>query len=791
MFRDLPLFQTARSRHLAQMSADSNLEEQLEQFNLRDTAVQFKHAPLPTATSIRVLDVSNDLNADGQITCQVKVVHLDDDPEYCAMSYTWGDSGANPNDKLYPDIEERATDGEFFILCDGIPFKVTRNCYAMLETLRTAQTSLEAANESAESEPSLIKEMVAGEVWIDAICIDQTSLEERASQVTMMDRIYKQARSVMIWLGPADSTTRFAFEVIGQLTNVPNSDCNELQRWDIFHSNILKIFGLHVPIPELAWLAVRALYGRSWFYRAWTVQEYVLARESFVWSGGNVLPGSSVLRAAEVLSLTRWVHKVNDMSLEPHKNLSAEGRAKYKSLTDHITNREANLPRLPFSYPALYLGYLRDLQKIQTEKRVPVPLQVVLNTMAYTQSTEPNDKIYAYLGLIAQPGRPKVPVSYSTSPADLFVQATRVLIENTQSLSILSYVDPHHIGSQYIGCLPSWVPDYSHYTCIDRPLDWGSGDVEIPTAPAHGRVKYNASNGTKVFLQPKDSNDDTMGKLPLQGMFYSKIKTLIDFHPFQLHILEPIINVLTSLPKDRIWRTLLANEEVLENYVGWGTRGGIAQESDGNLFYQCLLTGVMASLETAAMSDLERRASEKKLMTPKEARLAYSIYKALTNSKSLSEARYDSIDASSGGKHSLPYDPSTEPTLIFHIPVEKDRWETHTLPGFESPTQCEIEFVPELPYIEPSVVTFFLRSIYERMKDRMLFTTDNCNIGAGYVTAKEGDEVWVLAGGRVPYVLRPQGSGEYELVGEAYVHDIMDGELVRQRRGDWSNLNLV
>jgi hypothetical protein len=41
-----------------------------------------------------------------------------------------------------------------------------------------------------------------------------------------------------------------------------------------------------------------------------------------------------------------------------------------------------------------------------------------------------------------------------------------------------------------------------------------------------------------------------------------------------------------------------------------------------------------------------------------------------------------------------------------------------------------------------------------------------------------GDVVVVLFGGWVPYVLRPVGDGEFELVGHCYVHGIMDGEWV-------------
>jgi len=44
-------------------------------------------------------------------------------------------------------------------------------------------------------------------------------------------------------------------------------------------------------------------------------------------------------------------------------------------------------------------------------------------------------------------------------------------------------------------------------------------------------------------------------------------------------------------------------------------------------------------------------------------------------------------------------------------------------------------------------------------------------------TIEEGDEVSVLFGGQVLYVLRP-ASNYYEFIGECYVHGLMDGEAL-------------
>jgi hypothetical protein len=45
-------------------------------------------------------------------------------------------------------------------------------------------------------------------LWIDALCIDQTNIDERSHQVQMMVTIYKQASEVWVWLGDDPTAAR-------------------------------------------------------------------------------------------------------------------------------------------------------------------------------------------------------------------------------------------------------------------------------------------------------------------------------------------------------------------------------------------------------------------------------------------------------------------------------------------------------------------------------------------------------------------------------------------------------
>lgn len=59
---------------------------------------------------------------------------------------------------------------------------------------------------------------------------------------------------------------------------------------------------------------------------------------------------------------------------------------------------------------------------------------------------------------------------------------------------------------------------------------------------------------------------------------------------------------------------------------------------------------------------------------------------------------------------------------------------------------------------------------------KRLVTTARGYVGAVPISTKSGDSVFVLPGAPVPFILRARSDGKFTLVGEAYVHGIMQGE---------------
>jgi hypothetical protein len=63
-------------------------------------------------------------------------------------------------------------------------------------------------------------------------------------------------------------------------------------------------------------------------------------------------------------------------------------------------------------------------------------------------------------------------------------------------------------------------------------------------------------------------------------------------------------------------------------------------------------------------------------------------------------------------------------------------------------------------------------------EQRRFIITDKGYMGLAPTQAQVGDLVYVFLGGKTPYVLRQAPSGDFVMIGSAYVHGFMDGEAI-------------
>lgn len=193
----------------------------------------YEYRPLREGpNNIRLLQILPGVG-DAEIVCQVFQYTLRNEKAfglYEALSYVWGDFD-DPHEILVKNSED----------LDFRKLPITRNLYGALKRLR---------------DPDLPRTF-----WIDAICINQGDLQERAAQVQIMARIYAYAVSVSVWLGEEADESSTVFDL---LRNISAEDyLGEVLKWsdawwDTVNSRLVHAIN-----------ALEALLDRSWFRRAW------------------------------------------------------------------------------------------------------------------------------------------------------------------------------------------------------------------------------------------------------------------------------------------------------------------------------------------------------------------------------------------------------------------------------------------------------------------------------------------------------------------------------------------
>lgn len=184
-----------------------------------------------TGRTIRLLTVEPG-DPETPLHCNLTETCLDTTPSsYYALSYCWG-----------------ANHSPVQIICNSHPLLVTPNLHSVLFEYRRRETGIP--------------------LWVDAICIDQSNITERTSQVRMMDQIYSEAECVVVWLGEAEATDQMALWVLKELY-LPWADSTDIPIMET-GERALVLDGYHATnVPQAYWNALAAFLLRPWFSRIW------------------------------------------------------------------------------------------------------------------------------------------------------------------------------------------------------------------------------------------------------------------------------------------------------------------------------------------------------------------------------------------------------------------------------------------------------------------------------------------------------------------------------------------
>ena len=383
----------------------------------------FPYKPLDRARrEIRLVCIAP-ASQDASIVCNLMYASLEDECQYLALSYVWGD----PSRTLPIQI-------------DGQVFHVTENLEAALRHLRLIST------------PSTF--------WIDAICINQADIAERNHQVELMKSIYESAVQVQVWLGLESGSGAGILEAVERLgKKIIEDDLDQLlvkQPARETTERLTAIFAAEFGrrYTNGGWLEeLKGILDRPWWSRVWVQQEFALAKSAYFVCG---------------LTSVHW--RFLDMVMIALHYLDSDTAFAYSSHDDKRNIRDDQ-------------GYIISL-RFQHENRWPMDLFTLVfqhGKLRDLKASDPRDHVFGFLGLAtdAYGFRP----DYSMSVDDLtcrFAKAhIRQVKEPRRRLWVLSFAQKKNLKDT--DGLPSWAPDWG--SALDPhivPTLFGSLQVYFP-----------------------------------------------------------------------------------------------------------------------------------------------------------------------------------------------------------------------------------------------------------------------------------------------------------------------
>lgn len=136
------------------------------------------------------------------IVCYLRIISLETAPgNYACLSYCWGDL----TDTAGIQLVHCFVKGDQELGYSATNFRVTKNLEVALKKMR----------QKDQEWP----------IWIDALCVNQSDIEERNHQVGFMRQVYSKASSVIIWLGDDDPYSVTAIRFATTLHTIFQEKC--------------------------------------------------------------------------------------------------------------------------------------------------------------------------------------------------------------------------------------------------------------------------------------------------------------------------------------------------------------------------------------------------------------------------------------------------------------------------------------------------------------------------------------------------------------------------------------
>lgn len=505
--------------------------------------------------------------------------------------------------------------------------------------------------------------------------------------------------------------------------------------------------------------ALRYLMRSSWWDRIWVVQEVVVPKNVILIYDTTTTCWEMFVKAAQTCT----------------KNSSSLAMSSFP--------REYSDVLSFFSRIVLDIYHLR----CRCENAETTTLLSLLRKFSNRKASDDRDKVYALLGLVTETTASKTLImqpNYSWNTVTVFENTVFGIIQETGSLSILT----GDLGRKNRQNLPSWA------------VDWSAAFDDVNRRRAEDTENYNASAGAIIKIRPY--NDESFSEISqyleaLEAAFVKKEKSI-----------PPTV----SLPEKY---TLLLESEEWKNYVTSGAQQvkveclkaiehflaihkGVVwiRRFDNILVCPSMYKGevVVVGKPIFSNDDLEYlvRTWASTISIYHEDKKKHDVYvhdldEAFSRALCADMAHPDSHIAGAQPRRATCDEIAEIKSWIWELggsAVQSGIWRVLT---HEQATSCTTS--RQTNKLSASMLAAIKIATFRRR----LFITDTGLIGIGPAGLQKGDKLHILLGGKAPFLLRGSGTREiplianeprlgwkkppcYELIGDCFVHGLMDGE---------------
>ena len=304
-------------------------------------------------------------------------------------------------------------------------------------------------------------------IWIDAICIDQNNDVEKGHQVLSMDRIYRGAEEVYIWLGQEAEESGLAMDLLYEYWTICGCGADKEKDPDMlreqFEKKTLK-WTSH-------WRALGKFIKRPWFSRRWIIQENVFAQQKTIFCGKRN---------------TCWESLGGVASIYHKNNCSSEDDACHGDWT-------------------LIYNLNWASEKVKDGEEHHLTLAALLVRFYKSRCTNPRDAVYSLVSMARDIDPEDWLPDYSTKSDDLLVfrKAFEHLVHTTQSLDVMCRSTKTR--AETVTWLPKFGQVYGsgcgHTSCLRRGYSDRSLTTFAKAIWEDPPVIYSASGSTKPRIR--------------------------------------------------------------------------------------------------------------------------------------------------------------------------------------------------------------------------------------------------------------------------------------------------